>query len=83
MSRKNNGSAGWNFIEFLNKNSTSSAQSIDYNFIVNDLMTNINGRSKQINGTINDINRAINARAKTSGIGELNLHQCTSAGSTE
>jgi hypothetical protein len=74
MGRKNYDAIVRNLIEFLDKYCPSFPQVINYKFIVDYLMPNVDGSAKHVQRTIDDINSAIDARAKTTGVGKLNIH---------
>jgi len=55
---------GWNLVQLINKNRTLCAQTVDYEFIVDDFVSHINRRTMLFERQLDDFDRAVNARAK-------------------
>ena len=56
--------AGWNFVEFINKNRALRTQAVDNKFIVDDFVPYINRRAMLFERKFDNFDGAINARAK-------------------
>ncbi len=69
-------------VQLLHEDRATGTQVVDYESVVHYLVAHINRRAEHLQRPIDDIDSAIHTRAKPPGIGETNVHQCNSAGST-
>ena len=68
--------------QLLDENRSARAQIVHHVPVVHHLVAHVDRCAKHVQRAIDDINGAIDAGAKTPGIGQTNIHQCNSAGST-
>jgi hypothetical protein len=82
MGAKNNDRLVGHFGQLIDKYRTASAQVIDYVTVVNHLVAHIHRPAKHLEGAIDDVDGTIYPGTETSRVGEYDIHQCSSAGST-
>ncbi len=70
MSREDHGTARRNLVELIDEYGAKSAQTFYDVAIVHNLVTNVDRRPKQLDGTLDDLDRAIDTSAKPSRIGK-------------
>src|SRR5690554_3742186 len=65
----------WHFMQFFNKNCTTLTQILHHKLVMDYLMTDVDGRTKHIQGTIYDVDCTVNTCAKTARVGKSNMHE--------
>ena len=73
MGTEYDNSTARHFFQFLDKYRALGTKLIYNIFVVDDFMAHVNGLTKAAQGLIHNIDRAINARAKSPGLGEQNF----------
>ena len=68
--------------QFIDKDRTAGAQVVDHVTVMHHLMTHINGAAEDFESAIHNVDRPVHAGTEASGVGEYDVHQCSSAGST-
>ncbi len=61
-------------IEFLDEDGAALAQVVHDELVVHHLVTHVDRRTEDIEGTVDDLDGAIHAGAEAAGIGEFDLH---------
>jgi hypothetical protein len=69
MSAKNSHATVRYFSNLINENSTFFAEGLNNAFIMNNFMTNVNGRPVPLNSTLYNLNGALYPSAKTPWLG--------------
>src|SRR4030081_1736174 len=75
VSGENDGVAGRNLLQLLDKHGTQSAQAVHHVGVVNDFVTHVNGPSEQFDRALHDVDRAIDSCAKAAWVGQKNFHR--------
>ena len=82
MRTKDHDRVVWHFRQFVYEYRAARAQVINDMAVVDHLMTYVDRTTENLQCPIDNIDGTINTSTKASGIGEYNIHQCSSAGST-
>ena len=68
--------------QFIDEDRSAGAKVVDNVTVVHHLMTHINRAAEDFEGAIHYVDRPVYTGTKPSGVGEYDVHQCNSAGST-
>jgi hypothetical protein len=74
MGTHNHSRTHWDFIQVLHKNSTLLPQVSNNMVVVDDLVPNINGRSKSLERSLDNLNGTVHPRAEPPRLRQKNLH---------
>jgi hypothetical protein len=72
----------WHLGQLIDEYRAACAQIIDHMTVMHDFVAHIDRATEDFQRSINDVDRPINTGTKTPWIGEYDVHQCNSAGST-
>jgi hypothetical protein len=61
-------------LEFIHENRPGLGQAIDHDPVMHHFVPNINRRAEEGQRTVDNLDRAIDSGAKTTGVGQQNVH---------
>ena len=71
---ENYGGAIGNLVEFVDEHGTARAKSVDDESVVHDFVTNEDRRAERFERALDDLDGAVDAGAKSAGIGKYDFH---------